>query len=114
MTKKYFYIALLLTCLFSLSATAQENNNSAAAGKEPIEGLSIYPNPAKADKIYVITAKPSLTKEVEIIDMVGNKVIQVVLNGGNKELNISSLKRGLYYIKVKEGDTYATRKLVVE
>jgi hypothetical protein len=112
MTKKYFYIALLLTCLFSLGAVAQENKNTIAAGKDPIEGLNIYPNPAKADRIYITTAKPAMSKDIEIYDMLGKKIMQVTLNG--KELNISSLTRGVYIIKVKEGDASATRKLVVE
>jgi hypothetical protein len=114
MTKKYFYIALLLTCLFSLGASAQENKNTAAAGKEPIEGLNIYPNPAKADRVYITTSKPSISKEVEIYDIRGVKIMQVTLNGGAKEINISTLNRGLYMIKVKEGDANTTRKLVVE
>lgn len=114
MTKKYFYIALLLTCLFSLSAVAQENKGMVTAGQEPIEGLSIYPNPAKADRIYITTSKSTLSKEVEIFSMVGKKVIQVTLNGGAKEVNISNLSRGIYLIKVKEGDASTIRKLVVE
>ncbi|PZR18872.1 MAG: T9SS C-terminal target domain-containing protein [Flavobacterium psychrophilum] len=114
MTKKYFYIALLLTFLFSLSAVAQENKGNAVAGKEPIEGLNIYPNPAKADRIYITTAKPSISKEVEIYNTVGNRVMQVTLNGGAKELNISSLTRGMYFVKVKEADATTTRKLMVE
>ena len=112
MTKKYFYITLLLCCLFSLSAVAQESRGSVAGGKEPIEGLNIYPNPAKADRIYITTAKPAMSKDVEIFDMLGKRIMQATLNG--KELNISNLTRGVYIIKVKEGDASATRKLVVE
>lgn len=112
MTKKYFYIALLLTCMFSLGATAQENKNNIAASKEPIEGLNIYPNPTKADRIYITTAKPTMSKEIEIYTLVGNKIMQVTLNG--KELNISSLTRGMYLIKIKEGEASSTRKLIVE
>lgn len=112
MTKNYFYITLLLLCMFSFGAVAQENKSTYAAGKEPIEGLNIYPNPAKADRIYITTAKPAMSKEIEIYDMLGKRVIQATLNG--KELNISSLNRGVYVIKIKEGDASATRKLVVE
>lgn len=111
MAKKYFYIALL-SLLFSMGAAAQENKGTVAGGKEPIEGLNIYPNPAKADRIYITTAKPSMSKEVEIYDMLNKKIMQVTLNG--KELNISSLTRGVYLIKIKEGDATAIRKLVVE
>ena len=112
MAKKYFYITLLFVCLFSFGAIAQESKGSSASGKEPIEGLNIYPNPAKADRIYITTAKPTLSKEIEIYDMLGKKIMQLTLNG--KEVNISGLNRGVYIIKVKEGEASATRKLVVE
>jgi hypothetical protein len=110
MKKNYFYITLLFI-LFSLGATAQENKSTAAAGKEPIEGLNIYPNPASSDRIY-ITSKLAETKEVEIFDVLGKKVLQATLNG--KELNISELTPGVYIIKIKEGDATATRKLIVK
>ena len=112
MTKKYFYITLLLLFMFSLSAVAQENKGGIVAGKEPIEGLSIYPNPAKADRIYITTAKPAMSRDVEIFDIFGKRIMQATLNG--KELNISNLTRGVYIIKIKEGDASATRKLVIE
>ena len=100
--------------MFSFGAVAQESKSTIAAGKEPIEGLNIYPNPAKSDRIYITTTKGSLTKEVEIYNLFGNKIMQVTLNGGAKEINISTLNRGMYLIKVKEGDASTTRKLVVE
>jgi hypothetical protein len=114
MTKKYFYITLLLFCLFSLGAVAQESKGASVGGKEPIEGLNIYPNPAKADRIYITTAKPALTKEIEIFDMVMKRVMQTTLDGGAKEVNISNLNRGMYMVKVKEGDASTIRKLIVE
>jgi len=113
MTKKYFYIALL-TCLFSLAAAAQEGKASVSGGKEPIEGLNIYPNPAKADRIYITTSKPGVSKEVEIFNISGRKVMQLTLNVGAKEINISNLATGIYMIKIKEGDNFTVRKLVVE
>ncbi len=112
MTKNYFYTTLLFICLFSFGALAQESRSNAASGKEPIEGLNIYPNPAKADRIYITTAKPTLSKEIEIYDMLGKKIMQLTLNG--KEVNISGLNRGVYIIKIKEGEASATRKLIVE
>ena len=113
MAKKYFYITLLLVCLFSLGANAQENKAATTtAGGEPIEGLSIYPNPVSSDRIYITTSKQSQSKEVEIYDVLGKKVLQSTLTG--KELNITGLTPGVYIIKIKEGDATATRKLIVK
>lgn len=111
MKKKYFYITLLLLFMFSLGAAAQESRAVGASSKEAIEGLNIYPNPVSSDRVY-ITTKLSQTKEVEIFDVLGKKIIHATITG--KELNISELTPGVYIIKIKEGEASATRKLIVK
>jgi hypothetical protein len=109
MKKNYIYIVILLL-LFSFGAKAQDSKQDAGA-KEPIEGLSISPNPASSDRIY-ITTKLSESKEVDIFDVLGKRVLHATLTG--KELNISELTPGVYIIKIKEGEATATRKLIVK
>lgn len=106
MPKNYFYIVLLL-CFFSFAATAQENKPQQPA----TEDLNFYPNPVSNGKIY-ITSKSSLEKEIAIYDVLGKKVLQKTTN--TKELSISTLSPGVYIIKIKEGDSTATRKLIVK
>lgn len=111
MIKNYFYSATFLLCLFSFSASAQENKVQARTQDTSIEGLSFYPNPVSNGKIY-ITSKSSLDKEITIFDVLGKKVLQTILN--SKEMNIGTLSPGVYIIKIKEGDASATRKLIVK
>ena len=113
MRKKYFYITLLFFFLFSLGAVAQENKGSATNRplQETIDGLNIYPNPASSDRVY-ITSKSSQSKEIEVYDVLGKKILHATITG--KELNISNLTPGVYIIKIKEGEATATRKLVVK
>lgn len=112
MKKKYFYIIFLITILFSFSLYAQENKSvTAAKNQEPtIEGLSIYPNPVNSGKIF-ITTKSSLDKKVEIFNVLGKKVLETVIT--SKEVNVSTLSPGVYFIKIKEGEASATRKLII-
>ena len=102
MTKNYFYITILF-CLFSLATQAQE-------GKQQGDALGFYPNPVSNGKIY-ITSKTSLDKDILIYDVLGKKVLQTSIS--SKELNITSIPPGVYIIKITEGDTTATRKLIV-
>jgi hypothetical protein len=112
MAKKYFYITLLFLSLFSLGAYAQENKDvSAMNSNQAIEGLNIYPNPVSADRVY-ITSKNMQSKEIQIYDVLGKKILQTVISG--KELSISSLTPGVYIIKIKEGEATSTRKLIVK
>lgn len=113
MKKNYFYITLLFFFLISFSAAAQDNKGNSAAiqQQQNIEDLNIYPNPASSDRVY-ITSKSGQSKEVEIYDVLGKKILQATITG--KELNISNLTAGVYIIKVKEGEATATRKLIVK
>jgi hypothetical protein len=103
MAKKYFYITFLF-CLFSLAGFAQDGK------QQGNDTLGFYPNPVSNGKIY-ITSKTNLDKEILIFDVLGKKVLQTTLS--SKELNIASIPPGVYIIKITEGDTTATRKLIV-
>lgn len=113
MIKKYFYIILFSTFLFSVDISSQnsKSNVSTSRTQEPsIEGLTIYPNPVNTGKIY-ITSKLGLEKKVEIFDVLGKKVFEAIVT--TKEVNISALNTGVYIVKVKEGEASATRKLII-
>ncbi len=111
MKKYYYYITVFLFTLFSLAATAQESKSGISAGKEPIEGLNIYPNPVSGGKLY-ITSKSGQSRDIEIFDVLGKRILAASISG--KELNISDLTPGVYIIKVKEGEASETRKLIVK
>jgi hypothetical protein len=113
MTKNYFYILLLAVFFIFQAATAQDNKpqQPTKTQETSIEGLNIYPNPVSNGKIY-ITSKSSLEKEVIIFDILGKTILQSTLT--SKELNVSSLTPGVYFIKIKEGDATATRKLIIK
>lgn len=108
----FFLIFSLL--LYAETASAQISTTATTTStsfKElPIEGLSIYPNPASGQKVY-ITTKSNKAKIVEIYNVLGKNVLSANLAGN--ELNISSLDPGVYIMKIQEGKSSATRKLVV-
>ena len=110
--KNYFYFLFLLIGLgFGGTSYAQiEPSKISASPSEGIIDLSIYPNPVSNGKIY-ITTQQNLTKEIQIYDVLGKKIINASLFG--KELNIAKLTPGIYILKIKEGNNSATRKLVV-
>lgn len=113
MTKNYFYILLLAVFLVFQAAPAQDNKpqQPTKTQETSIEGLNIYPNPVSNGKIY-ITSKLSMEKEVVIFDILGKNILQTTITA--KELNVSSLSPGVYFIKIKEGDATATRKLIIK
>lgn len=110
--KKFYILSLLLVCflLFAPRSIAQNTALPTFTTEKPIEGLSIYPNPVSGSKVY-ITSNKNQTKEVEVYNVLGKKVLIARITG--KELDVSELTPGIYILKIKEGVTQATRKLVV-
>ncbi|GGB69324.1 T9SS C-terminal target domain-containing protein [Flavobacterium suaedae] len=115
MKQKYIY-SLIACALFSVFASAQTAEKNKPFTKQNdttvIEGLNIYPNPTSADRVYISSKNNTLSKDVEIYDVLGKKILQTTISG--KELSISNIPAGVYIIKIKEGEATATRKLIIK
>ncbi|UUV22033.1 lamin tail domain-containing protein [Paenimyroides aestuarii] len=100
---------------FIVAAPAPRNTKSpisicAASTKENnIEGLSIFPNPA--DEILNITSNSTAEKNVQLFDLTGKKVLDVTTVS---QINVSSLKAGIYVAKINEAGKTATRKVIIK
>lgn len=110
--KQKYILSLLLVCFMLVSnvVAAQSTGFPAYTPEKPITGLSIYPNPITGSKVF-ITSDKNQPKEVEIYNVLGKMVLSARLIG--KELDVSELTPGIYIVKIKEGNTQATRKVVV-
>lgn len=111
--KQHYILSFLLVSflLFSTMVAAQSTSLPAYTQEKPITGLSIYPNPVTGSKVYISSDK-NQAKEVEIYNVLGKMVLSAKLVG--KELEVSELTPGIYILKIREGNTSATRKLVVK
>jgi len=112
---KQFYLVSLLISFFLLPFAptyAQENEEipTVEENEMSIEGLTIYPNPVMGNKVNIRTQKNAV-KQVEVYNILGKAVLTARLTG--EELNISTLEKGIYFLKIQEGNRSATRKLVV-
>ena len=80
--------------------------------KDIIENIDIYPNPAK-DKIMVDAGPISLDiSQIKIVDLQGKELVLINdLNTTNKEVDVSNLDRGVYFLVVylQTGEYQVTR-----
>lgn len=114
MKKIYLLLIFIGLICFSFTPGIQAQSNTAErqelkSGK--IDGISIFPNPAPAGSVLYITSTKNLTKTVSIFTVLGEKVMFKVLIG--KELDISHLNPGVYVIKITEGQSKCTKKLII-
>ena len=73
--------------------------------------FTLYPNPV-ADKLLLATQKLSDGSQVGIYDMLGQLVYNTKLSGKKAEIDFSSLSKGMYLVKIADGNKVYTKKIV--
>ena len=113
MAKNYVLI-FFITLIFMVTPSGfAQNISNGKPVQQKIENLSIYPNPVSNNTQFIyITSKLNRIKQIEFFNVIGKKVYATVLNG--KELNISRLTTGVYFLKITENNISETRKLVIK
>ncbi|WP_179004400.1 T9SS type A sorting domain-containing protein [Winogradskyella forsetii] len=84
----------------TLSITNENRNN-----------FSVYPNPVSSG-IVNISSTNSEAINVQVFDILGKQVKNQTLT--NNTLNVSSLKSGVYIIKITQNNASTTKKLVIK
>ena len=72
--------------------------------------VNMYPNPANGVVYFSAPANDALT--VSVFDLLGKQVMDA--QNVQSQLNISSLNPGMYFVKMTQGASSATKKLVVK
>ncbi|MBR9913482.1 MAG: T9SS type A sorting domain-containing protein [Algicola sp.] len=75
---------------------------------ESEEDFVIYPNPVKGSTLFVKLPN-GVDSSFRIINMLGQTMMQ---GDSVKEINVSNLKSGMYFIEVNDGDETLTKKFI--
>lgn len=91
---------------------AQQGNLSTS--EIPLEKslLKAYPNPTSA--IFILENESTPIESVIVTDFSGKVVIEKTINGKKSELDLSNFSKGLYFAKVKVGETIKVVKIFKE
>lgn len=82
-----------------------------SVSKNNIEGLKIYPNPAK--DYITIESKNVKLSSVELYNVLGSKILsQKTLT--NNRLNVAGISKGIYMLKVNAEGASTTKKIVID
>ena len=83
----------------------------------PVKEFDLYPNPAHNEVVVTVSSGRSGASRIEILDTRGANLINTSVetnnNPGKVVLNTSSLTPGIYMVRLSNGDTRITRKLVI-
>lgn len=74
-----------------------------------MEIFKIYPNPTSLD---YLTIESTDELKIEVYSVIGKKLHQAIVKTSNSKLNISELSRGIYFLKISNGQKTITRKFI--
>ena len=102
------------------SADGSEENSGDVISAEKVtglEGLNLFPNPAN-NTLTINYFTPSMeTTSIEIYDMMGQLVNTINSNANqgfnSRELDLTSMSNGVYFLKVTQNNNTLTKKFVV-
>ncbi|GAB4304497.1 MAG: hypothetical protein Kow0068_26240 [Marinilabiliales bacterium] len=66
------------------------------------EYFEVYPNPAYSSLFIELTENKLLNNEIQIIDIKGNSILSVTLKHKKESIDISTLPKGVYFVKLGE------------
>lgn len=87
----------------------------AAASADKFENnlFTIYPNPASGN-VNIAVSNLSGEAQVSVTDVLGKTVLNSTVSEANTNLDVSSLKAGVYFITLKAQDKSTTKKVVIK
>jgi len=85
--------------------------SSLSATSKDLSSFNLYPNPSNGGFVNIISNKTGAIK-AQVFDVLGKPVLNEFVM--NRRLNVSSLNTGIYIIKLKQGTTTTTKKLIVQ
>jgi beta-fructofuranosidase len=91
------------------------SNNPTNLGKTEIEKpkIHLYPNPASDYLTIDIPENYPKTKQLSVQDICGREIIQYTISQKRLNLNISTLKNGIYFLCMDDGKSTKRQKFIV-
>lgn len=98
---------------YTLVMSAEEPTGTVSLTAENIKETMVFPNPA-SEKLTIQLPQSAEGVELVILDNLGKVVLNDTMNSAIKELNISELEHGLYFVQITSGDFTETKKVIVK
>jgi len=102
--RNYFNSDFVSACNGSAPVTVKENANKNDA-------LKVYPNPFNNELTVNYKLKEN-TATLTIYNIIGENIYSAILNQNSTQLSLTNFDKGIYFIKIIDGDNYVTQKIV--
>ena len=98
---------------YTLVMSSEEPTGTANLTSQSIKETVIYPNPA-SEILTIQLAQASKGVQLVMLDNLGKIVIEEIMNSDIKELNVSDLENGLYFVQITSGNVTETKKVIIK
>ncbi|MBS7313239.1 MAG: T9SS type A sorting domain-containing protein, partial [Bacteroidales bacterium] len=106
-----WYCDIFYFPIFAEPGTEDEGGNSAVVDVNLESYTSLYPNPANESVNVVCSYK---IKGYTLVDATGREVLSGKCNANSMALDLSSLQKGVYFIRLQTAKGSVEKKLLVE
>ena len=76
------------------------------------DGINVFPNPAHG-KITIHMPMNKTEANIQLINEIGQSVINQNINGTNGEIDVNNIVTGIYVLKIQSNDKVIFRKMVI-
>jgi hypothetical protein len=77
-----------------------------------LNSVAFYPNPAKNN--LILTNESAATLDVQLTNVLGQKVRSFTIENGKNNIDISDLNEGIYFVSIiKNNEIVSTKKLII-
>ncbi|HSZ86452.1 MAG TPA: zinc-dependent metalloprotease, partial [Puia sp.] len=96
----------------ALASTALADTVNAVTEEGSVQLISVYPNPATDFVTVNMTDQNAIGSTLEMYNQVGQRIISQKISQLQFQVNIGTLNRGIYYVKINDGKSKNVTKLV--
>lgn len=75
-----------------------------------LSGTNLYPNPNKG----VFTIELPIVANVSVINVIGKEILNKNIEAGKNTINLTDFSTGVYFVKVKSGESQVIYKVIAE
>lgn len=75
-----------------------------------LNGTNLYPNPNKG----VFTIELPIAANVSVINVIGKEILNKNIEAGKNTINLTDFSTGVYFVKVKSGESQVIYKVIAE
>ena len=112
--KVKFLAGLNAGCIYLDSIVFKEVEYTSIHEADDLQIISVYPNPTASGKVYVENRSGEKIELIEIMDLKGAVLKALAPNQSSAEVNITSFRGGMYFVRIHSSNSIVTKKIFVQ